>query len=99
MRIALFVTCLGDTLYPETGKATVALLERLGHEVVFPAEQTCCGQMHINTGYFAEATACTRCCRPPKAPPRAPSSPHWSAVLPTVYLSRNGRAAFVRQAH
>jgi L-lactate dehydrogenase complex protein LldE len=57
MRIALFVTCLGDTLYPETGRATVELLERLGHEVVFPAEQTCCGQMHANSGYRDEALA------------------------------------------
>src|SRR3954447_2689249 len=57
MRIALFVTCLGDTLYPETGKATVELLERLGHEGVFPAEQTCCGQMHANSGYRDEALA------------------------------------------
>jgi len=55
MRIALFVTCLGDTLYPQTGRATVELLERLGHEVVFPAEQTCCGQMHANSGYRDEA--------------------------------------------
>jgi L-lactate dehydrogenase complex protein LldE len=55
MRIALFVTCLGDTLYPETGRATVVLLERLGHEVVFPSEQTCCGQMHANSGYRDEA--------------------------------------------
>jgi L-lactate dehydrogenase complex protein LldE len=54
-RIALFVTCLADTLFPDVGKATVRLLERLGHEVVFPAEQTCCGQMHINTGYQREA--------------------------------------------
>ena len=54
MRIALFVTCLGDTLYPETGRATVELLERLGHEVVFPAEQTCCGQLHANSGYRNE---------------------------------------------
>ncbi|MEV6302791.1 (Fe-S)-binding protein [Actinoplanes sp. NPDC051861] len=51
MRIALFATCLADTLFPQAAKATVLLLERLGHEVVFPAEQTCCGQMHINTGY------------------------------------------------
>lgn len=54
MRIALFVTCFNDTLYPGTGKAVVTLLERLGHEVVFPAEQTCCGQMHYNTGYDRE---------------------------------------------
>ena len=51
MRIALFATCLADTLYPDVPRATVTLLERLGHEVVFPVEQTCCGQMHVNTGY------------------------------------------------
>ncbi|HEX9624948.1 MAG TPA: (Fe-S)-binding protein [Streptosporangiaceae bacterium] len=54
MRIALFLTCLADTLYPQAGKATVRLLERLGHEVVFPSAQTCCGQMHVNTGYQRE---------------------------------------------
>ncbi len=51
MRIALFVTCLNDTFAPSAGRATVEVLERLGHEVVFPEEQTCCGQMHANTGY------------------------------------------------
>jgi L-lactate dehydrogenase complex protein LldE len=51
LRVALFITCFNDTLFPATGRATVELLERLGHEVVFPEEQTCCGQMHGNTGY------------------------------------------------
>jgi L-lactate dehydrogenase complex protein LldE len=60
MRIALFVTCLGDVLYPNVGKATVAVLERLGHEVVFPADQTCCGQMHTNTGYARDAAGLVR---------------------------------------
>ena len=55
MRIALFVTCLADTLFPDVGRATVSLLERLGHQVEFPAGQTCCGQMHINTGYLRQA--------------------------------------------
>ena len=55
MRVALFITCLADTLFPEVGKSTVELLERLGCEVSFPAEQTCCGQMHINTGYGRRA--------------------------------------------
>jgi L-lactate dehydrogenase complex protein LldE len=55
MRIALFVTCLADTLFPATGQATVSLLERLGHRVEFPAAQTCCGQMHVNSGYQREA--------------------------------------------
>ncbi|GIH02290.1 glycolate oxidase [Rhizocola hellebori] len=55
MRVALFVTCLADTLFPRVGQATTRLLERLGHEVVFPPAQTCCGQMHINTGYQRQA--------------------------------------------
>ena len=60
MRIALFVTCIGDTLYPSTGRAVVGILERLGHEVVFPARQTCCGQMHLNRGYRHEAAKLAR---------------------------------------
>jgi L-lactate dehydrogenase complex protein LldE len=55
MRIALFITCVGDLMFPEAGRATVEVLERLGHEVVFPDEQTCCGQMHANSGYAREA--------------------------------------------
>ena len=55
MRIGLFVTCLGDTLFPEASKAVVHVLERLGHEVEFPDEQTCCGQLHANSGYRDEA--------------------------------------------
>ena len=44
-------TCLADAMFPRAAQATVVLLEQLGHEVVFPAGQTCCGQMHVNTGY------------------------------------------------
>jgi L-lactate dehydrogenase complex protein LldE len=55
MRVALFVTCLVDGLFPQVGQATVRLLRRLGHEVVVPSTQTCCGQMHVNTGYPREA--------------------------------------------
>jgi L-lactate dehydrogenase complex protein LldE len=51
-RVALFATCLIDALFPDAGRATVALLERLGQPVEFPLEQTCCGQMHANSGYF-----------------------------------------------
>jgi L-lactate dehydrogenase complex protein LldE len=60
VRVALFITCFNDTLFPETGRATVRLLERLGHEVEFPLEQTCCGQMHFNTGYQREAIPLVR---------------------------------------
>jgi L-lactate dehydrogenase complex protein LldE len=56
VRVALFVTCFNDTLFPETGRAVVTLLERLGCSVEFPLEQTCCGQMHVNSGYEHEAT-------------------------------------------
>jgi L-lactate dehydrogenase complex protein LldE len=55
MRASLFITCYNDTLYPETGRAVVRLLERLGVEVEFRPAQTCCGQMHANTGFRAEA--------------------------------------------
>ena len=55
MRISLFITCYNDTLFPATGKAVVRVLERLGHSVEFRPEQTCCGQMHWNTGYIREA--------------------------------------------
>ena len=52
MRVALFATCLIDALFPDAGRATVQVLERLGQTVEFPLEQTCCGQMHANSGYF-----------------------------------------------
>ena len=50
MRVALFVTCLVDTLFPDVGKATVRLLDGAGIETAFPREQTCCGQLHLNAG-------------------------------------------------
>jgi L-lactate dehydrogenase complex protein LldE len=60
VRVALFITCFNDTLFPETGRATVEVLERMGLEVDFPFEQTCCGQMHFNTGYQREAIPLVR---------------------------------------
>jgi L-lactate dehydrogenase complex protein LldE len=60
VRIGLFVTCLTDTMFPETGKAVVTVLERLGHQVEFPAGQACCGQMHFNTGYREQALPMAR---------------------------------------
>lgn len=55
MRASLFITCYNDTLFPETGRAVVKLLERLGVGLEFRAQQTCCGQMHANTGFRGEA--------------------------------------------
>jgi L-lactate dehydrogenase complex protein LldE len=57
MRASLFITCYNDTLFPETGRAVVRLLERLGVTLDFHPKQTCCGQMHANTGFRAEAFA------------------------------------------
>ncbi|HEY6889017.1 MAG TPA: (Fe-S)-binding protein [Solirubrobacter sp.] len=55
MNVALFITCFNDTLFPSAGKAVVEVLERVGCSVDFPLEQTCCGQMHVNSGYEHEA--------------------------------------------
>jgi L-lactate dehydrogenase complex protein LldE len=60
MKVALMVTCINDSLFPETGKAVVRLLRRLGVEVDFPAGQTCCGQPMVNTGYLDEAVPVVR---------------------------------------
>lgn len=59
-RVSLFVTCIVDMIYPETGMSTVEVLERLGVEVDFPEAQTCCGQMGFNAGYRDEAKAVAR---------------------------------------
>jgi L-lactate dehydrogenase complex protein LldE len=60
MKVALFVTCLNDTMFPGTGQAAVRLLRRLGVDVEFPSAQTCCGQMHVNSGYVPEAIPAVR---------------------------------------
>jgi L-lactate dehydrogenase complex protein LldE len=60
VQIGLFVTCLADTLTPHVGRATVAVLERVGVDVAFPREQTCCGQMHFNAGHLGEARSLAR---------------------------------------
>jgi L-lactate dehydrogenase complex protein LldE len=60
VRVSLFVTCFNDTLFPAVARATVELLERLGCEVDVPLEQTCCGQMHFNTGYADEGLGLAR---------------------------------------
>ncbi len=57
IRVALFATCITDTMKPSVPIATVKLLERLGCTVVFPKSQTCCGQIMANTGYFKETVS------------------------------------------
>ncbi|WP_275293549.1 (Fe-S)-binding protein [Amycolatopsis sp. La24] len=58
--VGLMVTCMNDALFPETGRAVVTLLRRLGVKVDFPAAQTCCGQPMVNTGYLDEAVPLLR---------------------------------------
>jgi L-lactate dehydrogenase complex protein LldE len=60
MRVALFITCVNDAMFPDTGKATVAILRRLGVDVQFPSSQSCCGQPHYNSGYPDEAVPLVR---------------------------------------
>jgi L-lactate dehydrogenase complex protein LldE len=60
MRVALSVTCVNDAMFPDTGKAVVTLLRRLGVDVEVPLAQTCCGQPMVNTGYLDEAVPVVR---------------------------------------
>ena len=60
MRVALMVTCVNDAMFPDTGRAVVRLLRRLGVDVDFPEAQTCCAQPMVNTGYFDEAVPVVR---------------------------------------
>jgi L-lactate dehydrogenase complex protein LldE len=60
VQVSLFVTCFNDTLFPSTGRAVVEVLQRLGCTVDFPEAQTCCGQMHGNTGYEEHGTGLAR---------------------------------------
>ena len=57
MRIGLFVPCYIDAFFPGVGIATLELLERFGHEVVYPRDQTCCGQPMANSGFKDECAA------------------------------------------
>jgi L-lactate dehydrogenase complex protein LldE len=59
-RVSLFITCIADMLYPQTGLSVVKLLEYLGVEIDFPTGQTCCGQPAYNTGYWTEARQVAR---------------------------------------
>jgi L-lactate dehydrogenase complex protein LldE len=55
MKIGLFVPCYVDSFFPEVAIATLQLLERLDIEVVYPLDQTCCGQMMANSGSQKDA--------------------------------------------
>jgi len=94
MKVALFVTCVNDTLFPDTGRAAVELLEGAGCEVGFPLEQTCCGQLHGNSGYGREALALVRRFVDVFGEHEAVVSPSGSCVL----MVREQYAALAREA-
>ena len=60
MRVALFIPCFVDQLFPNVGIAMVKVLRRLNIEVDYPLQQTCCGQPAFNTGYWDEARELAR---------------------------------------
>ncbi len=94
MRVALFITCINDTLFPDTGRAAVSLLEGAGCQVSFPLEQTCCGQLHGNSGYGREALALVRRFVDVFGDCEAVVSPSGSCVL----MVREQYAALAREA-
>jgi L-lactate dehydrogenase complex protein LldE len=57
VKISLFIPCFVDQFYPEVGLSMVRIFERLGHTVVFPEKQICCGQPPFNAGHWDEARA------------------------------------------
>jgi len=57
VRVGLFIPCYVDAFFPEVGIATLELLERFGLDVVYPLDQTCCGQPMANSGCHADAAA------------------------------------------
>jgi L-lactate dehydrogenase complex protein LldE len=57
VKAALFVPCYVDAFFPEVGIATLELLEKLGVEVEYPLDQTCCGQPMGNSGCRDDAAA------------------------------------------
>jgi L-lactate dehydrogenase complex protein LldE len=58
MKVALFIPCYIDQFYPQVGIATLQLLEKLGCDVSFPLEQTCCGQPMANSGFASLGKGC-----------------------------------------
>ena len=60
IKAQLFITCLAEQFFPNVLKGMVGLLERLGVQVAFPEEQTCCGQPFFNSGYRTQARGLAR---------------------------------------
>jgi L-lactate dehydrogenase complex protein LldE len=101
--VQLFVTCLVDTFFPETGEAMVRVLNRLGVNVEFPTDQTCCGQPAFNAGLRAEARPLAEHTirvleRLPKSSRSTPGGGKTSEVCPVIIPS-GSCAAMVRHGY
>jgi len=60
MKISIFITCLGNVMYPDLGVTMAKIFNRLGHTVDYPDEQACCGQIAFNSGYMDDARLVAR---------------------------------------
>ena len=60
IKASLFVTCIVDQFYPEVGESTARVLDRLGVDLDFPRDQTCCGQPAFNAGFWNDAKPLAR---------------------------------------
>ncbi len=60
MKVGLFIPCYIDQFYPKVAVATMELLEKLGCEIVFPLNQTCCGQPMANSGFASLSEGCDK---------------------------------------
>ena len=78
--VSLFVTCLVDQLFPQVGVSTVRLLRRLGVQVDFPRDQTCCGQAVFNSGFSKEAKVLGRRVLSTFSPEDSESDQHYVVV-------------------
>jgi len=58
--VTLFIQCIVDSVFPKVGQSMVRVLDRLGVSMVYPEDQTCCGQPAFNSGYRGEARAAAK---------------------------------------
>ena len=86
MKVALFIPCYIDAFFPEVGIATLELLERLGCEVDYPLDQTCCGQPMANSGCHDDARGTRRCSR--RTSPATTTSSRRRAAALTMCATR-----------
>ena len=96
-KVSLFATCLVDQLFPEVGVSTVRLLRRLGVEVDFPRDQTCCGQPLFSSGFTREAELLARRVLKSFQPSR--SAPEHYVVVPSGSCAAMLRISYPRLFH